>query len=341
MARGTAGIFDASPLGKIEVMGPDAEGFVNFIYYNTIATLRPGHIRYGLMLTESGAVYDDGVIARLGPERFVISCSSSHVDGVETMLEAWRQDGNDPDRIFVHDATQHWATVTVTGPKAREIVGALDLPVDLSRDAFPHMTFRETTFDGTPLRLARVSFTGDVSFELSVLASKAADLWSALIAAGAENGAGPVGIEAVSVLRAEKGFVIVGKDTDGETMPHDLGFAVPRQKKKTAFVGDRGLHTQAANDPDRRQLVGLAVPKGSPALPTGAHLVTGDTPRSEGIVTSSYFSPTLNRPIALALLARGAARHGEVVTVWHMGQNCTATVAPPCALDPEGGRLNA
>ena len=341
MARATAGIFDGSPLGKIEVMGPDADAFVDFIYYNTVSTLKPGRVRYGFMLTESGAVHDDGVVARLGPDRFVISCSSSHVDGVEAMLESWRQDGNDPDRIFVHDATQHWATVTVTGPKAREIVAALNLPVDLSREAFPHMALRESEFDGTPLRLARVSFTGDVSFELSVRAAKAADLWAALIAAGANHGAGPIGIEAVAVLRAEKGFVIVGKDTDGETMPHDLGFGGPRQKKKTAFVGDRGLWTEAANDPDRRQLVGLTVPEGAPALPTGAHLVTGTPPRSEGIVTSSYFSPTLDRPVALALLQGGAARHGETVTVWHMGQNCTATVAPPCALDPEGERLNA
>jgi len=341
MARATAGVFDGSPLGKIEVMGPDAESFVNFIYYNTIATMKPGQIRYGFMLTEGGAVYDDGVIARLGPDRFVISCSSSQVDGVEAMLESWRQDGNDPDRIFVHDATQHWATVTVTGPKARDIVGALGLDLDLSRDAFPHMTLRESEFDGTPLRVARVSFTGDVSFELSVRAAKADELWSALTAAGEAHGAGPIGIESVAVLRAEKGFIIIGKDTDGETMPHDLGFSGPRQKKKTAFVGDRGLWTEAARDPNRRQLVGLTVPEGAPALPTGAHLVTGEPPRSEGIVTSSYFSPTLERPIALALLERGADRHGETVTVWHMGQNCTATVAPPCALDPEGGRLNA
>ena len=341
MARGTAGIFDGSPLGKIEVMGPDAERFVNFIYYNTIATLKPGHIRYGFMLTESGAVYDDGVVARLGPEHFLISCSSSHVDGVEAMLEAWRQDGNDPDRIFVHDATQHWATLTVTGPKARQIVGTLGLPPDLSAEAFPHMTFRETEFDGSPLRIARVSFTGDVSFELSLRAAKAAKLWATLTAAAAEHGAGPIGVEAVSVLRAEKGFIVVGKDTDGETMPHDLGFGVPRRKKQAAFVGDRGLQTEAANDPDRRQLVGLSVPKGAAALPTGAHLVTGDAPRSEGIVTSSYFSPTLNRPIALALLARGAARQGQTVTVWHMGQVSTATVTAPCALDPKGGRLNA
>ncbi|MGD9861872.1 MAG: 2Fe-2S iron-sulfur cluster-binding protein [Pseudodonghicola sp.] len=342
MARRSAGLFDGSPLGKIEVMGPDAEAFVNFIYYNTVASLKPGQIRYGFMLTEAGTVYDDGVVARLGPERFVISCSSSHVAGVEAMLESWRQDGNDPDRIFVHDTTQHWATLTVTGPQARRILAALDLPLDLSAATFPHMTLRETQFDGAPLRIARVSFTGDLSFELSVRASKAAALWQALRTAAADHDAGPIGVEAVTVLRAEKGFIVIGKDTDGETMPQDLGFGLPRLKKKTAFVGDRGLHTPAANAPDRRQLVGLAVAEGAQVLPTGAHLVTADSPpRSIGFVTSSYFSPTLNRPIALALLERGPERIGEVVSLRHMGQTATSTVTAPCALDPEGERLNA
>ena len=342
MARQAAGLFDGSPLGKIAVMGPDAEAFVNFVYYNTMATLKPGHIRYGFMLTEGGLVYDDGVVARLGPDHFLISCSSSHVAGVEAMLESWRQDGNDPDRIFVHDTTQQWATITVTGPRARDLLGALNLPVDLSAAAFPHMTFRDTEHDGAPLRIARVSFTGDASFELSLPASKAAALWQALCDAAGPLGAGPIGVEAVSVLRAEKGFIVIGKDTDGETMPHDLGFAIPRQKKKAAFVGDRSLHSETANAPNRRQLVGLAVAEGSAALPTGAHLVEGaEKPRSVGFVTSSYFSPTLNRPIALALLEAGSSRLGETVTVWHLGQSTLATVTAPCAFDPEGERLHA
>jgi len=339
-ARQAAGVFDGSPLGKIEVMGPDAAAFVNFIYYNTISTLKPGHIRYGFMLRENGLILDDGVVARLGPDRFLISCSSSHVASVEAMLESWRQDGNDPDRIFVHDTTPHWATLTLTGPKARQIVAALDTGVDL--DDFPHMTLREGQFDGTALRIARVSFTGDASFELSLRAGKAATLWQAIMAAGAPHGLRPVGVEALSVLRAEKGFIMVGKDTDGETMPHDLGFGVPRQKKKAAFVGDRALHSDTANAPNRRQLVGLTLPEGAPPLATGAHIVTTEArPRSIGFVTSSYFSPTLNRPIALALLERGSERMGDRVTLRHMGQTATATVSAPCALDPEGERLNA
>ena len=343
MVRNAAGLLDASPLGKIEVMGPDAAAFVNFIYYNTIRTLKPGHIRYGFMLTEGGIVYDDGVITRMDDNRFIISCSSSHVDGVASMLEAWRQDGNDPDRIFVHDTTENWPTVTVTGPKARDIVAGLDLGIDLSPEAFPHMQFRLGTWQGAEARVARVSFTGEVSYEISVQVDQVQALWARLVALGEPLGAAPVGIEAISILRAEKGYIIIGKDTDGSTMPHDLGFGIPRQKKITAFVGDRSLHTQEANREDRLTLVGLEVAEGARRLPDGAHVVSeaGEAKKSVGFVTSSYLSPTLNRPIALALVNANVAVNGEVVALYHLGRRLTATVTAPCFFDPEGERLNA
>ncbi|WP_299414927.1 2Fe-2S iron-sulfur cluster-binding protein [uncultured Sulfitobacter sp.] len=342
-ARNAAAIIDASPLGKIEVMGPDAEAFVNFIYYNTIKTLKSGNIRYGFMLTEQGVVYDDGVIARMDQNRFIISCSSSHVDGVFGMLEAWRQDGNDPDRIFIHDTTQNWPTVTIAGPKAREIVGTLDLGVDLSAQAFPHMSLQTGSFKGAPARIARVSFTGDVSYEISTSIARIEALWDAVNAAGRPLSAGPVGIEALSVLRAEKGYIMVGKDTDGETMPHDLGFSAPRLKKTTAFVGDRGLHTSVANDPNRKQLVGLRIPADTKPLPIGAHIVEESQGKqsSVGFVTSSYHSPTLGHPIALALLAGGATRLGEQVTVWHNSSTRQAEVCSATFFDPKGERLHA
>jgi len=341
IARNSAGIFDASPLGKIEVMGPDAAAFVNFIYYNTISTLKVGHIRYGFMLTESGIVFDDGVITRLSADRFVISCSSSHVDGVNGLLESWRQDGNDPDRIFIHNTTQNWPTVTVSGPKARMLIAQLDLGIDLTD--FPHMTYREGQFGGEIARVSRVSFTGDASYEISVPLSQIHTLWGAIITAGKPLNASPIGLEALSIMRAEKGYLIIGKDTDGEVMPHDLGFGIPRQRKQVAFVGDRGLHTQNANREGRRQLVGLRVPNGASALPTGAHIVveTAGKLRSIGVVTSSYDSPTLGHPIALALVEKGAERRGDTLTVWHMDQQSAATVVSPVFLDPEGGRLDA
>ena len=160
--------------------------------------------------------------------------------------------------------------------------------------------------------------------------------------AAQEAGGGPLGIEAMSILRAEKGYIMVGKDTDGETMPHDLGFTAPRLKKTAAFVGDRSLHTEKGNDPNRKQLVGLAVPPGEPPLATGAHAVSDDhLRRSHGYVTSSYASPTLDQPIALGLIENGAARHGEEVTIWHAEELRTATIVAPCFFDAKGDRLHA
>lgn len=341
-ARNAVSVLDASPLGKIEVMGPDAEAFVNFMYYNTMKTLKPGFIRYGFMLTEGGVVFDDGVVARMGPDRFVISCSSSHVEGVYLNLEGWRQDGNDPDRIFVHDTTFHWSTVTLSGPRARDVMKTLELDIDLSPEAFPHMTFRETNWKGRPLRVARVSFTGDVSFEMSIGSKHVGKLWDAVMAVAQPMGGSPIGIEALSLLRAEKGYIMVGKDTDGETMPHDLGFGVPRIKKTAAFVGDRSLHTDEGNDPKRKALVGLQVEAGQSPLPTGAHIISpGAQPLSLGFVTSSYDSPVLGRPIALALLEKGNERMGETVSLVHLGDTLEATVVSTCAFDPDGGRLHA
>ncbi len=342
-ARETAAYFDASPLGKIEVLGPDARAFVNFIYYNTMARLQPGDIRYGFMLTEQGHVYDDGVLTCLDPNRYVISCSSSHVEGVAARLEAWRQDGHNPDRIFVHDTTHHWATVCVTGPKARAIVAALVPTLDLSAEAFAPMQVRLAEFEGKQVRLARVSFTGDLSFEISIAAGHVASLWQGVARAGARVGAVPLGVEALAILRAEKGFIIVGKDTDGETMPHDLGFGVPRRKKRAAFVGDRGLHSEAANRQDRRVLTGLKVLAGAPRLPDGAHVVTTEAgkTRSRGYITSSYDSPNTGSPIALGLIEAPLVVPETEVEIYHLGQRRTALIVPPCFLDPEGERLHA
>ncbi len=341
-ARTTAGILDGSPLGKIEVMGPDAEAFVNFVFYNTMTTLKPGHIRYGFLLTEGGIVYDDGVVSRIDNDRFLISCSSSHVDGVRSLLENWRQDGNNPDRIFIHDLTMQWATITVTGPKARDILNGLDLDADVSADALPHMRFIETHHQGHPLRIARVSFSGDLSFELSIPSRHAPNLWDKVTAVAGTMDAHPIGIEAMSILRAEKGYIMVGKDTDGETMPQDVGFGIPRRKKTNAFVGDRSLHTDKANVPSRKVLVGLSVPHGEPPLVTGAHVVTdGANQRSLGYVTSSYHSPFLSRAIALGMIEGAVERVGDEVTVWHDGSNRRARIVSPCFLDPNGERLHA
>jgi sarcosine oxidase, subunit alpha len=342
-ARDAVAIFDGSPLGKIEVIGPDAAKFLDFNFYMTMSTLKPGRIRYGLLLQETGVVFDDGVVARLDEQRFVVSCSSSHVAAVYARLEEWRQDQFDPARVFIHNATAQWATLTATGPLSRKLVDRLGLGVDLADTALPHMALANGRFADGPARVARVSFTGDRSYEISVRASRAEALLDRMLEAGRDIGAGLLGLEALMLLRAEKGYLIVGKDTDGTTMPHDLGFAGPREKRSDDFIGKRSLFTEAACAPDRRQWVALEVAEGDALLPCGAHVVDfgASRPRSVGFVTSSYFSPTLARPIAIGVVERGASRNGETVALQHLGRRFAARIAPACAFDPKGERLYA
>ncbi len=341
-ARKSVGLYDASPLGKIEVLGPGAAELLDFCGYVRMSTLKPGRARYGFVLGEGGVVHDDGVVLRLAEDRFIVSASSSHVGSVRLILEEARQDRFDPSRVFLHDVTANWVTLTVSGPRSRE-------PAARRRHArgshrrcrpAPHERDRDCNGHGCPLRVARVSFTGDRSYELSVSARHGPALHAALEAAREQIGGCWVGLEALMILRAEKGFILIGKDTDGVTMPHDLGWGAPREKRTDEYFGRRALFTPEARRPDRRQLVGLETDDDT-SLPTGAHLVPLARPRrSLGFVTSSYFSPILARPIALAMVEGGQSRMGEELGVFHLGALRPARIAQPCALDPQGDRLN-
>jgi sarcosine oxidase subunit alpha len=341
IARKTVGLYDASPLGKIEVIGPNAAALLDFCGYVPMSSLKPGRARYGFMLAESGIVHDDGVVLRLDTDRFVVSASSSHVASVRMILEEARQDRFASKDVFVHDITCNWCTLTASGPAARALLvqaGVL-APGSAAHD-LPHMGVIESQWQGAPLRLARVSFTGDCAFEISVPLRHASALYTALDAARTTLGGAWIGLEAVMILRAEKGYILVGKDTDGVTMPHDLGWSGPRSKRQDPYFGDRALFTAEAQRPDRRQLVGLVTPQHTP-LPTGAHIVpnSGDL-HSLGFVTSSYYSPFLGRPIALAMVNGGRDLMGETVGVFHLGERMQAQICAPCALDPKGERLN-
>jgi sarcosine oxidase subunit alpha len=335
-ARTKAVVFDASSLGKIDVMGPQAAALLDFVYYTPMSSLAIGRARYGLTLSEAGIVADDGVVLRLGPAHFVVSCSSSHVAGMVAALEAWRQDRFDLAQVYIHDATAHWATIAISGPNAKAIVGGLGLRVELDDAGFPHMSVRDARFGGRSARAARVSFTGERGYEISVPARLGATLWQR----AREAGAIPLGIEALGVLRAEKGYLYIGQDTDGETMPHDLGMTGPRAKRQDAYVGDRSLSTPAANKPDRKRLIGILADGAAP-IPIGAHAIEriADRKRSLGYVTSSYPSEHLGHPIALGLIEGGLER--GTVELEHLGQSFTARLVPPCFLDPTGDRLNA
>ena len=274
-ARDTVALFDGSSLGKIEVIGPDAASLADFHSYNRLSTLKPGKIRYGFLLQESGIVFDDGVTLRLAEDRFLVSCSSGHTDAVRMRLELWRQDRFDARRVVIHDTTAQWATLTVTGPRSRDLVEACGIEVALDDQSLPHMAFATAKFDGAPLRIARVSFTGDRSYELSVPARRAGALRARLADKLHAFGGGLMGLEALMILRAEKGFIVVGKDTDGTTMPHDLGIAGPRDSRTDEYIGKRSLFMPIANDKGRKQFVGLSVAAGEAPLPTGAHVATG------------------------------------------------------------------
>lgn len=343
MARQAVGLFDASPLGKIEVIGPDAAEFLDFIYYNTMSTVKPGHCRYGFILSEGGIVFDDGVLVRLDEDRFIVSCSSSHTTAVHALLEEWRQDRFADKRIFIHDATVETATITVTGPCARDVIAASGITMDLSDAAFPHMTTRWHGSGDAAIRLTRVSFTGDRSYEISIRQDLAPALWDRLSRAAAAHGGGPVGIEAIMILRAEKGFIVIGKDSDGMTRPMDLGVSGPLKSKKADFIGRRSLLLEEAQRPDRNQLVGLMPLDGRGLLPVGGHGIdtTGPAPRSIGYVTSSHQGAGVDHPVALGLIERGASRHGDEIVIQHLGQHRRARICAPCFFDPNGDRLNA
>ncbi|HEX6119666.1 MAG TPA: glycine cleavage T C-terminal barrel domain-containing protein, partial [Dongiaceae bacterium] len=337
-ARNSAVVFDASSLGKIEVIGPQAAALLDFVYYMPMSSLAPGRARYGLTLSEAGVVADDGVVLRLGPNHFVVSCSSGHVAAMVAQLEAWRQDRFDLAKVFIHDATAQWATIAVSGPQSKKVVAGLDLGIEIDDTRTPHMSVAEGRFGGRPARIARVSFTGERSYEISVPAGLAPSLWRGVRDAGVP----PMGIEALGILRAEKGYIFVGQDTDGETMPHDLGMTGPRSRRQDSYVGDRSLFVPAASRLDRKQLVGILA-EGNALIPVGASAIeiVAGRKRCLGYVTSSYESRHLGHPIALGLIEGGHARTGKTIELEHLGQRFRARITSPCFLDPKGERLNA
>ena len=330
--RNACGILDGSTLGKIEVVGPDAAAFLDRIYVNDIASLPVGRCRYALLLGEHGFLRDDGVIARLAEDRFHVTTTTSGAPAVLHLMEDYLQTEFFELRAWLTSTTEHWATIALQGPGSRSILDGLTEGTDLR--AMPHMSVRECRVAGVQARLFRVSFTGEAGFEIAVPASQAQTVWDALIAAGAPT---PYGTEAMHVLRAEKGFVIVGQETDGTVIPADLGYgAVGRTKRD--YVGKRSLARSDMLRADRRQLVGLLTEDPHVVLEEGAQVAIAET--SLGHITSAYWSPTLGRCIALALVANGRTRMGETLNVPMPGGTIRVTVVAPVFYDAKGERLN-
>jgi sarcosine oxidase subunit alpha len=340
--RRSAGLFDASPLGKIELKGPDAGEFLNRVFVNNALTLKRGRIRYGLMLSENGIVIDDGVFAKIGDDHYLLSTTSANADRSADWLEHWHQCEWPELELIISAVTSQWAVVTLAGPNARSLLQELESDIDFSAIAMPHMSAASGTFLGVPSRVQRVSFTGEMSFEVSVPAVHCQAVMQALMDVG-ENRIELIGAEALMVLRMEKGYLHVGGDTDGTTNPFDIGFRGIVAKKQADFVGKRSLLRADDQRSDRRQFVGVEPLNENEKLESGAHFVTsdGDGRRSQGLVTSACFSPTLNRSIGLGLLEGGFTRKGEILKVFDDGRTFDVLVTDPIFYDPSGARMNA
>ncbi len=342
-AREGVALMDGSTLGKINVQGADAGAFLDRLYTNMMSTLKPGVIRYGVMCGMDGMIIDDGTVARVSNSEFLLTTTTGNAAKILDWMEEFAQTEWPGLRVSCTSVTEHWVTIPLVGPKSRAVLAALAPDLDVANDAFPFMTWRDTDVVGIPTRVCRISFSGELAYELNVNAWDGLALWEALIAAGEPYGITAYGTEAMHVLRAEKGFPIIGQDTDGTITPQDLGMGWVVSKKKLDFIGKRS-HTRAENNRgDRKQLVGLLPVDSHTLLTEGAQLVASEVLPAPpvpmlGHVTSSYRSAALQRTFALALLKGGRDRIGESLHAWQDGELVAVTVTDPVLYDKEGAR---
>ncbi|WP_368647251.1 sarcosine oxidase subunit alpha family protein [Castellaniella ginsengisoli] len=342
--RNSVGLLDYSTLGKIDVRGPDAVEFLNRLYINSWTKLQPGRCRYGLLLDENGMVMDDGVSIRLAEDHFLLTTTTSGAARIMSWMERWLQTEWPDLRVYLTSVTDQYAVATVAGPHARKVLSAVCKDIDFSNEAFPFMSFQEGTIDGVFARVLRVSFSGELSYEVYMPANMGRHVVERLMTAGQPHGITPYGTETMHVLRGEKGYIIVGQDTDGSVTPMDLGMGGMLAKNKDC-LGKRSLARSHTSGPGRKQFVGLLANDPACVLPEGGQILLGPTQAAIapmfGHVTSSYMSPILGRSIALALLKDGHERMGEEVTVATAdGRFMPARVCSPVFYDPEGARQN-
>lgn len=344
--RDSLGIMDASTLGKIDIKGPDAAEFVNRVYSNAYLKLAVGKCRYGLMLGEDGMIMDDGVTVRLAEDHFLMHTTTGGAANVLGHLEDYLQTEWTDLKVYLTSVTEQWATAAYVGPNSRRALEAICEGIDLSNEAFPFMSLREGTVAGIPARVMRISFSGEMAYEISVPSDYGLSLWDALIAAGRQYDITPYGTEAMHVLRGEKGFIIVGQDTDGSMTPFDMGLGGMVSKKKKDFIGKRGLARPDLQDPNRKQLVGIATDDPEVVIPEGTHLVDEVLDRTPmpnlGHVSSSYWSPSCNSSVAMALVKGGHSRMGDTVYAPTLdGRVIRCKIVSPVFFDSEGARQHA
>ena len=341
--RNHVGILDYSPLGKIMVQGPDAAEFLDYFYCNNVQNLKINRARYGLMLNEDGNVIDDGVFVRLADDEFMVTTTSGGAGKFAATLEEWRQCEWPHMDVVITNITTGWGCISLQGPKARKLLQTLDLEVDLSADEFKHMSLRTAQLNGVKIKILRTSFTGELGFEIYMPRSYAAAMWELLVKAGQDFSIAPFGLEALMVMRTEKGFIHIGVDTDSASIPDDVGFGVPARKKTVDYIGKRSLFRPESLRSDRETLVGLKV-VGDKLLRSGSIILAQGHDNApapmDGRVTSSYNSVTLGHPVALGVLKNGKARLGETVKIYDLDGVREAKIVAPCFYDPKGEKLN-
>ncbi|MEM9032767.1 MAG: glycine cleavage T C-terminal barrel domain-containing protein, partial [Pseudomonadota bacterium] len=342
--REAVGLLDASTLGKILVKGPDAGHFLDMMYTNMMSTLAVGKCRYGLMCTENGFLTDDGVVARLSEDSWLCHTTTGGADRIHAHMEEWLQTEWWDWEVFTANLTEHYAQVAVVGPDARNVLETIG-GMDLSAEALPFMHWTEGEIGGIQARVFRISFSGELSYEVAVPASRGLAFWEACLKAGEPFGITPYGTEALHVMRAEKGFIMIGDETDGTVIPQDLGLSWAISKKKEDFLGKRAQERAHMTDRRRWKLVGLETLDGS-VLPEGAYAIgegrNGNGQRNaQGRVTSTYHSPTLGRGIAMGLILNGPDRMGEVLPFTNIGgAPVDARIVSPVFYDPDGEKQN-
>jgi len=343
-ARESAGILDASTLGKIDIQGTDASEFLNRVYTNAWSKLAIGKCRYGLMLNEDGMVYDDGVTTRLSENHYIMTTTTGGAANVMGKLEDYLQTEWPELDVYLTSVTDHFATVSVCGPNSKKIVSSVIPDLDFSDENFPHMSFKEAKIGKINCRVMRISFTGEQSYEINIQANYGKSLWKKCMVAGNNFDITPYGTETMHLLRAEKGFIIVGQDTDGTMTPIDLQMDWIVSKKKYDFIGKRSLYRSDTIRDDRKQLVGLITENPADVLEEGAQIVANinkSPVEMIGHVTSSYYSPNLKKSIALAVIRSGKNMMGQKLIIPMEKKTINVTVTDPVFLDKENKRLNA
>jgi sarcosine oxidase subunit alpha len=331
------GVYDGSPLGKFDISGRDATAFIDLLYTNDFSNLEIGMGRYGIMLSEDGMILDDGVTFKLAENHYLMSTSTGYADLVFRHMEYILQVECPDWQVWITPITSQWCNSTICGPKARDVMTSLGINIDISAKAFPFMGVRDAVVADIPARICRVSFTGEVSFEISVWPRYAEDMWIKVMKAGAAFGIVPVGSETSHVLRVEKGFLSLGHEVDGTADPYDLGLGWIMSLNKPHSIGRRSVDIRRSSAKPRRELVGLLpqsdgelIPEGAPITPNGARVA------SEGFVSACVWSVANKKVIALGLLIDGRTRIGETVIIRDRERTIKATVTKPCFYDPKG-----